>query len=173
MTFAQANAVCYAAGFRRNKGIVLMPCIGWAESRLRTDARHTNDNGTIDRGWLQINSIHTDISDADCDDPLKAAQWAFAFTSGGTKNYTAWSTYNSGAYKGPEGLVYNLFDFAETVRDLNHQLDDVDAVLADTQARLDAAMQTVADEKAQIAAGLVREAALNAKIDNAIVALQA
>lgn len=159
MTFQQANQVCHEAGFARNKGIVLMPSIGWAESRLRTDARHVNDNGTTDRGWLQINSIHTDISDADCDDPAKAAAWAFDKTSGGTRGFTAWATYTNGAYKGPESLVFNLFDMVEAVRQMGvdkaalaAELMDADAVIADTQHRLDVALQTVADEKQQVAA---------------------
>jgi hypothetical protein len=35
-----------------------MIAIGGAESGWRIDATHTNDNGTEDDGWLQINSIH-------------------------------------------------------------------------------------------------------------------
>lgn len=33
--------------------------IGWRESRLTAEAHNHNRNGTIDRGVLQINSIHT------------------------------------------------------------------------------------------------------------------
>lgn len=111
MTPQEALAVCYEAGFRWNAGIVVMPSIGWAESRLRSDATHTNTNGTIDRGWLQVNSIHVDagkLSVEDCLDPLKAAQFAFKLSNGGTK-FTPWVTFNTGAYKGPEGLVYAMF----------------------------------------------------------------
>ena len=110
LTPKAALDVCYEAGFRWNQGIVVMPSIGWAESRLNTEAKNTNTNGTIDRGWLQINSIHVDagkLSVEDCFDPLKAAQFAFKLSSGGT-NFKPWVAFNTGAYKGPEGLVYLL-----------------------------------------------------------------
>lgn len=115
LTPREALEVCYEAGFRYGKGIVVMPAIGWAESRLKTDARGYNrdENGVVtstDRGWLQINDkYHPGMSDAECDDPLAAAKYAFKISSGGTK-FTLWSTYNSGAFRGPEGLTYKLFE---------------------------------------------------------------
>jgi hypothetical protein len=109
LTPAQALDVCYQAGFRFGTGIIFMPAIGWAESRLVTDARHTNADGSIDRGWLQINSIHTNISDADCDDPAKAAQYAFDHLSNQGTSFGAWAAFSSGAYRGPEDLTLKLF----------------------------------------------------------------
>jgi hypothetical protein len=106
---AQALDICYGAGFRFGTGIIFMPAIGWAESRLVTDARGYNANGTVDRGWLQINSIHTDISDAACDDPVQAAQYAFDHLSNQGTSFSPWVAFGSGAYRGPEDLNLKLF----------------------------------------------------------------
>lgn len=163
LTPREALEVCYEAGFRWNKGIVLMPSIGWAESRLRTDARGVNYkknpdgsfvlvNGqkvvdSTDRGWLQINDKwHPDMTDEMCDDPLEAAKYAFKISSGGTK-FSLWSTFNNGSYRGPEGLTYALFMAewsakAERLRTLG---------LVSTITALEAEAVTLSEEKASLA----------------------
>ncbi|ARK07706.1 putative entry lysozyme [Rhodococcus phage Toil] len=73
--------------------------IALAESGGRTDATNTaNDNGTIDRGLWQINSVHDDkMPGADRFDPNVNAQLMAQISSGGS-NWQPWSTYNNGAY---------------------------------------------------------------------------
>lgn len=54
-----ARADCFeeAAGYQHVNPWVLR-AIAWQESRGRADAIHRNNNGTIDYGKMQINSIH-------------------------------------------------------------------------------------------------------------------
>lgn len=54
-----ARADCFeeAAGYQHVNPWVLR-AIAWQESRGRADAIHRNNNGTIDYGRMQINSIH-------------------------------------------------------------------------------------------------------------------
>lgn len=54
-----AHADCFeeAAGYQHVNPWVLR-AIAWQESRGRADAIHRNNNGTIDYGKMQINSIH-------------------------------------------------------------------------------------------------------------------
>lgn len=104
-------------GFYFNHGLITITAIGCAESKLdacgmvlnATARNTTNTNGTTDRGWLQINSVHTDITDTDCDDPVKAAAYAFNKLSAGGTIFTAWSTYNNGAYKNYLKQAYLAF----------------------------------------------------------------
>lgn len=152
MTPQEALAVCYEAGFRWNAGIVVMPSIGWAESRLRSDATHTNTNGTIDRGWLQINSIHVDagkLSVEDCLDPLKSAQFAFKLSNGGTK-FTPWATFNTGAYKGPEGLTYAMFLAEWRDKAGRMKLGETEALLVGVKAANDAYAQALSEVTADL-----------------------
>jgi hypothetical protein len=154
LTPQEALALCYEVGFRWNAGIVVMPCIGWAESRLRSDAEHTNTNGTIDRGWLQINSIHVDagkLTVADCFDARKSAEFAFKLSNGGTK-FTPWSTFNSGAYKGPEGLVYALFMAEWRDKAGRMSLANAEATLVGVQAANERLAKALADTKTELGA---------------------
>jgi Lysozyme like domain len=144
LTPAQAQDVCYEAGFRFNRGIIIMPAIGWAESRLRTDARHMNPDGSIDRGWLQINTVHRDISDADCDDPLKAAVYAYNNLAKKGTSFSAWAAYLSGAYKGPEGLTLALFTALWTAKSTGLQLTDALAIVEPLEAKIAAAKAALA-----------------------------
>src|SRR5688500_1335097 len=52
-----------AAGFD-GENLVVAVAVAMAESRCDPSARGVNTNGSIDRGLWQINSIHTDVSDA-------------------------------------------------------------------------------------------------------------
>jgi len=84
------------AGFPRS-ALVTAVAVALAESSCNPSASNTNNNGTIDRGLWQINSIHPYSSqclfDAQCN-----ANAAFAISSGGTK-WKPWVTYNTGAYQ--------------------------------------------------------------------------
>lgn len=71
--------------------------IGLAESNGEVDAQHTNSDGSIDRGWLQVNSVHKQY------DPKKLLSNPVYTAKAGhdiylTQGWRAWSTYKSGAY---------------------------------------------------------------------------
>lgn len=55
--FARADCFEEAAGYQHVNPWVLR-AIAWQESRGRADAVHRNNNGTVDYGKMQINSIH-------------------------------------------------------------------------------------------------------------------
>ncbi|SBV51260.1 Hpa2 protein [Xanthomonas bromi] len=55
--FARADCFEEAAGYQHVNPWVLR-AIAWQESHDRADAIHRNNNGTIDYGKMQINSIH-------------------------------------------------------------------------------------------------------------------
>ncbi|KUF25177.1 MULTISPECIES: lytic transglycosylase domain-containing protein [Xanthomonas] len=55
--FARADCFEEAAGYQHVNPWVLR-AIAWQESRGRADAIHRNNNGTVDYGKMQINSIH-------------------------------------------------------------------------------------------------------------------
>lgn len=90
-----------AGGFTVGDALVIT-AIGMAESGGDTKARHTNANGTVDRGWLQINSVHA-ISDAGADDPAKALAYAKRLVANrrarGQTGFEDWATYNSGVFR--------------------------------------------------------------------------
>jgi len=54
-----ARADCFdeAARYQKVNPLVLR-AIAWQESHNRPDARHKNDNGSVDYGLMQINSVH-------------------------------------------------------------------------------------------------------------------
>lgn len=84
----------------------LMAAIAMAESSGRKDATNKNTDGSIDRGLWQINSSHTQF-DANrlLSDPEYNAQAAVAIEK--SQGLTAWSTYQSGAYKQFLGTASN------------------------------------------------------------------
>jgi len=70
--------------------------IAMAESGGDPGATDNNTNGSTDRGYWQINSIHGAQSTYD---PLANARAAVQISGNGT-NWTPWVTYNTGAYAG-------------------------------------------------------------------------
>lgn len=78
--------------------IPTMVAIGGAESGWRVDAESKpNTNGTIDRGWLQINSVHGYDPHKLVTDPVYTARAGYDIYK--RQGFGAWSVYNSGAYK--------------------------------------------------------------------------
>lgn len=69
--------------------------IALAESAGKAKAENHNENGSIDRGLWQINSVHGAQSTFS---PLHNAMAAVAISNRGT-DWSAWSTYKNGAYK--------------------------------------------------------------------------
>lgn len=59
------------------------------ESNWNPDAIHVNNNGSVDMGILQINSIHKNISNADKLDYKKAIDWSIAKIKK-DGNFSAW-----------------------------------------------------------------------------------
>ena len=71
-----------------------------AESHGNKDAVHKNKNGSVDRGLMQVNSIHTKKVGGDLDslfDPETNIRIAKQIYDG--SGWGAWSTYKNGAYK--------------------------------------------------------------------------
>lgn len=75
--------------------------VAMAESGGNPSARGVNSDSrrTVDRGLWQINNYwHREVPDSAAYDPYAAAAAAFRI-SGGGRNWSPWSTYNSGAYR--------------------------------------------------------------------------
>lgn len=69
--------------------------VAMAESAGRQYATNYNTNGTVDRGYWQINSINRGSSFR----PMVNARAAVRISGNGS-DWTPWVTYNSGAYQG-------------------------------------------------------------------------
>lgn len=90
------RALAYKAGFR-GSALNTIVAIAMAESGGRTDARNTNTDGSVDRGVLQFNSRwHPEVKHPD--NPALAFKNAYRVTNQG-RDFSAWVTYNTGAYK--------------------------------------------------------------------------
>jgi len=66
-----------------------------AESNGKADAVHYNNNGSIDRGIFQINSIHG-YSESQLLNPKDNIRLAYQIFK--KQGWQGWSAYNSGAY---------------------------------------------------------------------------
>jgi len=97
ISVASARSYAQQAGFS-GQGLNIIVAIAQAESSLDTQATHTNSDGSIDRGILQINDkYHPEVSSTCAFDPACSFQAGYRISSSGT-NFNAWSTYTSGAY---------------------------------------------------------------------------
>lgn len=85
--------------------IPIMVAIGGAESSWRVNAvSPPNTNGTVDRGWLQINSSHSQYDPQKLtSDPVYTARAAYQIYK--EQGLAAWSTYTNGAYKSFLGVT--------------------------------------------------------------------
>jgi hypothetical protein len=70
--------------------------IAMAESSGRQYASLYNTNGTTDRGYFQINSVHGALSTFDAHGNARSA----VIISRDGADWTPWTTYNTGAYVG-------------------------------------------------------------------------
>lgn len=103
----QIAKLAYEAGFIDADKLFIMTAIAIAESNGYYHARHKNDDGSIDRGLMQINDkAHPDISDAEADDPVKAMAFARKIYEGRNNTFTAWSAFTNHAYLGPRAAPY-------------------------------------------------------------------
>ena len=87
-------ALARQAGFR-GQALITAIAVAGAESGFRSHASNRNTNGSIDRGYWQINSVHGSQSTFS---PTGNARAAFSISSGG-RNWHPWVTYNTGAYR--------------------------------------------------------------------------
>ena len=74
----------------------LAASVAMAESGGRQYAALVNANGTTDRGYWQINSVHGSLSTFGAYANARAA----VLISSSGRDWTPWVTYNSGAYAG-------------------------------------------------------------------------
>jgi len=97
LTVPQARQYAAQAGFS-GKPLDIIVAIAQAESGLRTDAQHVNNDGSLDRGILQINKRwHPEVSDSCAYNALCSFQQGYRISNSGT-NFNPWSTYTSGLY---------------------------------------------------------------------------
>ncbi len=92
-SFRQLEELWIAAGGNRTEA-PLMASIALAESGGHANATNRNTNGTTDRGLWQINSTHGTLSTYN---PLANAKAAVSIRQ--SQGLSAWTTYNTGAYK--------------------------------------------------------------------------
>lgn len=72
-----------------------------AESRGNPEATGYNQDGSVDRGLMQVNSIHSDMVSGNLTalyTPIVNIKIAYSLSKGGT-DWTPWSTFNNGKYR--------------------------------------------------------------------------
>jgi hypothetical protein len=74
----------------------LAASVAMAESSGRQYATDNNSNGSVDRGYWQINSIHGSLSTYGAYANARAA----VLISSNGRDWTPWVTYGTGAYQG-------------------------------------------------------------------------
>lgn len=94
----EISQVAAAAGFSGD-ALHTATAVALAESGGDPQAKHTNSDGSIDRGLFQINSRwHGDVTDACAFNPTCAAAAAYKISGSGT-NFSPWTTYTAGTYR--------------------------------------------------------------------------
>lgn len=78
-----------------NKDILIAINISRAESGFRADAIGVNTNKSVDRGCMQINSVHKRLSNKDAFDYEKNIRFAYQLRKE-QGNWNAWSTCHNG-----------------------------------------------------------------------------
>lgn len=78
-----------------NKDILIAINISRAESGFRPDAIGVNTNKSVDRGAMQINSVHKRLSNKDAFDFEKNIRFAYQLRQE-QGNWSAWSTCHNG-----------------------------------------------------------------------------
>jgi hypothetical protein len=92
-SYSQLRSLWIGAGGPSSQANIAA-AVALAESSGRSDAVHVNDNGTVDRGLWQINSVHGyGVSSFD---PVQNARQAVSIWHG--SGWGAWTTFTSGAY---------------------------------------------------------------------------
>jgi hypothetical protein len=92
---SQLEALWESAGGSAGAAVMAAE-IAEAESSGRQYATSANSNGTVDRGYWQINSSHGSLSTYDAAGNARAA----VLISGNGRDWMPWTTYRTGAYAG-------------------------------------------------------------------------
>lgn len=109
LTIQQAIDLATDVGFS-GQGLVTMVCIALAESGLNPGATNTQNNTppSEDRGILQINSYwHPEVNDTCAFDAGCAFLEGYRISKNGT-DFTAWTTFESGAWEKYQIAVKNI-----------------------------------------------------------------
>jgi hypothetical protein len=110
ITGAQVARYAYAAGFHDSQ-LVTAVAVSFAENGSHdTRAVNHNSDGSTDSGLWQINSVHR-IPQSQLFDPARNAQAAWDISHQGN-DFTAWTTYNSGASGNQENAAIAAIDAA-------------------------------------------------------------
>lgn len=96
LSLYEALALCFVCGWKW-RPLAVAVAVMTAESGRYVEAWHDNDNGSVDRGLFQINSIHeAQISSTDA---LKAVpNAAYAFKLWESQGWKPWAVFNHGTY---------------------------------------------------------------------------
>ena len=108
-SYVVTNAILAAktAGFT-NQAINTIVAIAMSESCLNNNASHTNTDGSVDRGVLQINNkAHPDVSDTCAFNESCAFQAAYQISKQGT-DFSAWTTYADNSFQQNMPIVQNI-----------------------------------------------------------------
>ena len=100
---ASAAEVAIGAGFPADQ-LVTAVAVAGAESGWNPSATHVNSNGSTDYGLWQINSVHADLlASGNWQLPADNARMALAVWK--SSGWSAWVTFNSGAWQGYVGAA--------------------------------------------------------------------
>jgi len=97
--------------------IIIAESNGYEKRRgpVQPDGTIGNPDGSVDRGLWQINSkAHPDISDADCDDAVKATAHARKMYL--ANRWGSWSSFANLQYRGPKAMGYAFDGVANFLR---------------------------------------------------------
>lgn len=115
--------LCYEAGWTDAQrlleavSIIIAESNGYEKRRgpVQPDGTIGNPDGSVDRGLWQINSkAHPDISDADCDDAVKATAHARKMYL--ANRWGSWSSFANLQYRGPKAMGYAFDGVANFLR---------------------------------------------------------
>ncbi len=98
-----AAKAAIGAGFPADQ-LVTAVAVAGAESGWDPGATHVNSNGSTDYGLWQVNSVHADLlASGNWRDPQANARMAYSVWR--ASGWSAWTTFNSGAWQGYVGAA--------------------------------------------------------------------
>jgi phage-related protein len=145
LTANQMRGLLYAQGFRGHDLDVAV-AVGMAESAGKIKATNKNTDGSTDRGFMQINSVHGKLSTYDPTGNAAAAKKIHDDAG----SFAPWTTFKSGAYKkfmnntgsgkgtasasSSGTATSNVKERAQAIKDAVKQLKDFDTQATRTAA---------------------------------------
>lgn len=88
----------FAAGFEDAEVLAVSVMVELAESQGYDHAIHVNEDGSMDRGLWQLNTIHKWITDEIAYDPVKATAAAFKLYVAANSSFRDWAAYTTDVY---------------------------------------------------------------------------